>query len=306
MSAAALAVALLSAALMGMAIQRGATCMVAAVDEALVHRRLNRASALAEAALWVGGLVAVAQLAGLPVAAPTLVQVDGWTVAGGVLLGIGAWVNRACVFGSVARIGSGQWAWLATPAGFFAGSFVVLDSPSAGGVPPVVLPATLAAFGFAGLFGWRVVETGRSQNALAHLWHPHRATLLIGLTFVTTMLTVGMWAYTDALAALARTDTAMDPRLAMRGAMVAVLLAGAILGGRLAGTLRPERPTAAAVFRCFAGGAMMGVGAMLVPGGNDGLIMLGLPQLLPHAWVAVATMTLTIAIAIGFSRWRSR
>src|SRR5438045_3021481 len=61
---AAFATALLSAALMGMAIQRGATCMVAAVDEAISARRYTRALALGEAALWVGGLIALAQLAG--------------------------------------------------------------------------------------------------------------------------------------------------------------------------------------------------------------------------------------------------
>ena len=43
---AALAIALVSAALMGAAIQRGATCMVAAVDEAVRERRFGRSLAL--------------------------------------------------------------------------------------------------------------------------------------------------------------------------------------------------------------------------------------------------------------------
>lgn len=305
MSAAALIIALLSAGLMGMAIQRGATCMVAAVDEALVHRRLGRAGALAEAASWAVGLLAIARLGGLFKEIPAQFAISGWTVTGGVLLGLGAWVNRACVFGSIARIGSGQWAWLASPVGFFAGSLLPLNGPSPSGAAPFTFPAALAALVFACLFIWRAFETGRSANVTEHLWHPHRATLLIGVTFVSTMLTVGMWAYTDALAALARPASGMDPRLATRGAMVAVLLAGAVIGGRIAGTLRPERPRFATALRCLAGGAMMGVGAMLVPGSNDGLIMLGMPLLQPHAWVAVITMTLTIASAIVLSRWRA-
>ena len=37
------------------------------------------------------------------------------------LLGLGAFVNRSCVFGSIAKLGSGHWAYAATPAGFFLG-----------------------------------------------------------------------------------------------------------------------------------------------------------------------------------------
>jgi toxin CptA len=43
------------------------------------------------------------------------------TILGGALLGLGAYVNSACVFGAVARLGSGEWAYLATPLGFYAG-----------------------------------------------------------------------------------------------------------------------------------------------------------------------------------------
>jgi hypothetical protein len=41
----------------------------------------------------------------------------------------------------------------------------------------------------------------------------------------------------------------------------------------------------------------MGWGSLLIPGGNDGLILLGLPLLRPYAWVAFATMGLSIALA---------
>lgn len=297
-----LTVALASAALMGLAIQRGATCMVAAVDEIVSDRRAGRAVALGEAALWVGGLIALAQLAGLLMDFPARYPVSGWTIAGGVLLGAGAWVNRACVFGAIARIGAGQWAWLATPVGFFLGCLVPLQgAPVASGISHTapfihVVPVALA---FAALALWRLVEAARAPRFFDHLRHPHRATLLIAITFVTTMLTVGLWSYTDALAALAH---AMDARLALRGTMVLALLGGAIAGGWFAGKLKFERPSAASVLRCLAGGVLMGLGAMLVPGSNDGLIMVGLPLLLPHAWVAVATMAFSIAASIITAR----
>lgn len=296
------AVALASAALMGLAIQRGATCMVAAVDEIVSERRARRALALGEAALWVGGLIALAQIAGLPTSFPARYPVTLATVAGGMLLGTGAWINRACVFGAIARIGAGQWAWLATPVGFFLGCLAPLHATSAPGGTNHIGPfdhAVPVALAFAALALWRLAEAVRAPRFFAHLWHPHRATLLIAITFVTTMLTVGLWAYTDALAALAR---AMDARLTLRGAMVLALLGGAIAGGWFAGKLKPEWPSLGATLRCLAGGMLMGLGAMLVPGSNDGLIMVGLPLLLPHAWVAVTTMALSIAASMMMAR----
>lgn len=292
------AVGLVSAALMGLAIQRGATCMVAAVDEIVNSRRATRAAALAEAALWVGGMTVIAAALGwltMPSAAYT---VTGATVAGGVLLGIGAWINRACVFGAVARIGSGEWAYLATPVGFFIGCLVPFAAPlrAAGPVSPTDASVTLVvAILFIPVALWRLVEAVRAPHLGRHLWHPHRATLLIAFSFVTALLSVGYWAYTDALAALARS---MDAMLSLRGAMVVALLAGAIAGGAIAGKLRAQPPRAALVLRALVGGALMGMGAALVPGSNDGLILQGLPAFRPHAWVAVTVMTASIAAAI--------
>jgi toxin CptA len=293
------AIALTSAALMGLAIQRGATCMVSAVDQVVNDRRYDRALALGEAALWGGGLLALAQIAGLLSMAPARYPASGWTILGGVLLGLGAWVNRACVFGAIARIGSGQWAWLATPVGFFLGCLIPIARPEALAHPAPFASASLVALAFALLAGWRLIEAARAPGILAHLWHPHRATLLIAITFVSTLLTVGVWAYTDALAAIAR---AMDARVGVRGAMVLALLGGAILGGWLAGKIHWETPTPVAMVRCLAGGALMGAGSMFVPGSNDGLIMVGLPLLQPHAWIAVLTMVLTIAAPIALAR----
>jgi hypothetical protein len=47
------------------------------------------------------------------------------------------------------------------------------------------MTATLFAIALA----WRLVEAARAAGVLAHLWHPHRATLLIAIIFVSTLLT---------------------------------------------------------------------------------------------------------------------
>jgi toxin CptA len=42
----------------------------------------------------------------------------------------------------------------------------------------------------------------------------------------------------------------------------------------------------------------MGWGSALIPGGNDGLILVGMPLLMPHAWVAILAMCGTIWVAL--------
>jgi toxin CptA len=48
--------------------------------------------------------------------------------------------------------------------------------------------------------------------------------------------------------------------------------------------------------RCLSGGILMGAGSLAIPGGNDGLVLTGLPLLWPHAWIAFATMCVSIAL----------
>jgi toxin CptA len=304
------------AGLMGFAIQRGATCTVAAVDEIVSRRRAGRLVAMVEAAVWVAGGLLIARALHVLPAMPRGFAVGGVTVAGGALLGIGAYVNRACVFGAIARLGSGEWAYLATPAGFYAGCLTVdrvfavaraqplaHDSPVLAASMWLVLPFALFAL-------WRIVcpltafrprgvapgLRARLREAFqARAWTPHAATTVIGITFVVMLLLVGAWAYTDALAELAH---GMSTDLLGRTLLLVALFAGAVGGGLATGGLKPTTPTLAQVGRCFFGGVLMGWGSLLIPGSNDALILVGMPLLRPYAWVAFATMVATIGAAL--------
>ena len=46
----------------------------------------------------------------------------------------------------------------------------------------------------------------------------------------------------------------------------------------------------------------MGLGSLLIPGSNDGLILIGIPLLRPYAWLALASMCLAIAAALVLQR----
>ena len=312
----AFAAAALCAGLMGFAIQRGATCTVAAVDQLVNQRKTARLVALAEASLWVCAGLLVAHQLHLAMRWPTGHALTGRTLAGAVLLGLGAFVNRACVFGAIARFGSGEWVYALTPAGFYLGSLLgALDEVPqtqalVGGAPGFA--ASPAAWIVAIAFVWRMVMAYRQglvalrEWATAGIWSPHAATSVIGVAFLAMLLLVGAWAYTDALADLAR---GMTQGLAGRLLLAACLLAGAIVGGWTAGRFRPLRVDATSALRCLAGGALMGWGSLLIPGSNDGLILVGLPMLWPYAWAAFLTMCLSIGIALWIQarvedRWR--
>jgi toxin CptA len=292
----AFAIALACAAAMGFAIQRGATCTVIAVAEVVNQRRFRRLGSMVEASLWVlGGLLAARSLnlaydppAGYTIGVPTL--------AGAALLGLGAYVNRACVFGAIARLGSGEWAYVATPIGFYVGCVVLARLPLAPAVAhdaPAWLASPWLAAAIAILLLVRVVRVVPERSARS--WSPHAATMVIGITFLLLFLAAGAWTYTDALAEAAR---GMTHSVAVRLLLFVGLLAGAVLGGWTAGRLRSTRVTATQVLRCFVGGALMAFGTLLIPGGNDGLILLAMPLLWPYAWLAFAVMCGVIGAAL--------
>jgi toxin CptA len=303
-------VAALCAGVMGYAIQRGATCTVAAVDEVVTQRTSRRLLSLLEAALWVaGGLVVAETLHVLPKMPPGY-AISGWTVIGGALLGLGAYVNGACVFGAIARFGSGEWAYLLTPLGFYLGC-VTVGPVFAAAAPrrlaqtsPVLAASAWLVVPFVAFALWRVVRGWRAashgaaarwhERVAAHVWSPHTATTVIGVTFVVMLLLVGGWAYTDVLAELAR---GMAASVGARSVLAIALLAGAALGGWTAGRFASRPIAATQLARCLAGGVLMGWGSLLLPGGNDGLILVGMPLAWPYAWLAIATMCATIAAA---------
>jgi toxin CptA len=133
---------------------------------------------------------------------------------------------------------------------------------------------------------------------------PNVATACIGVLFATLVGLAGAWAYTDLLSDLVRQMTTPGRiSQAMQAALAAALLAGALTGGLLAGTWHWPRPWPwRQTLRCLAGGALLGLGSLWVPGSNDGLLLLGLPLFWPHAWAALAVMMATIALLLQGQR----
>lgn len=241
---------------MGFAIQRGGTCLVAAVDEAVSQRSANRLVALGEASLLVAAGIVVAQLLGVLPMAPRAFAVTGWTVLGGTIMGLGAYVAGACVFGAIARIGNGEACYFLVPLGFFLGCAAALrlgmDRLPHAVTPhsPILADALLFAGPLLLIVSWRMwhtVQALRRRELLAYVWSPHVATGVIGVTFVILFIAVGAWNYTDYLAEAARH---MATRGADRGLLLLGLFGGALLGGWTAGRIKPAMPKPLTIARC--------------------------------------------------------
>jgi len=293
-------IAVLAAMAMGFAIQRGGTCMVSAVDEAVSKRKATKLLALGEASLWVSGLLALAALGGFAAASAPAYSAGASALIGGILLGLGALANGACVFGSVARIGSRDWHFLLTPVGYFCGSLAhgLFGLPSEAKLDHQAHPlgGWLLLALFLPLLAYRLYElaAARGRRDLAQtLWHPHRATIVIGVAFVVLVLSAGPWTYPEALWRAAHKGIAP---MASDTLLFFALLGGAVIGGLKGDTV--TQWSAATALTCFGGGALMGVGSAMIPGGNDNLSLVGIPMLQPYAWLAIAAMAAAIWVGL--------
>ncbi|MFQ3594668.1 MAG: YeeE/YedE thiosulfate transporter family protein [Sphingomonadaceae bacterium] len=287
--------------LMGFATQRGGTCLVAGIGAWMDHGRPDMLLAMLVAALAAGTILWVASLAGTPPPLAASVAPGILTVAGGIVLGLGAMVNGACVFGSVARFGSGQIVYLLTPAGYLAGEVALARFPpllEASGLRPLepMAGALMAAGLLVAILLW--LAAGPGTNVRPPLLHrmatsPSVATCVIGVAFAPLLLIAGPWTWPELVRELVAEPG--KAALAQRVSLLLTLLLGAAWGGWRGHRGRPAGIAAGQALRCLSGGALLALGARLVPGSNDHLLLLGLPFLLPHALVALAAMAAAVS-----------
>lgn len=294
----------------GFACQRGNTCAVATVDDLVFRRSPARMLALVYTwAIVAGGLAIVHQFSSQKVSSS---PITWWSALGGVLLGTGAVVNGSCTTGTVCRIGSGEYKFLATVAGFFVGCAVapaLLGASHTQSHSHVANSATLqhpwiavAAGAIAlAIVVVRCTHSGDPwSEALRRPWDPRVASAVIALLFVAACQIHGRWSYTDLLGDIAR---GKGTDIGMRTVLLLALFLGAVVGGRTQRGARPIGPLTPQVIRCLVGGIVMGLGFSLTHSAFDGLAFVGQPLLLPLAWV---TMLATYgAITVGVAVLRS-
>lgn len=284
----------------GYASQRGRACAVSAAFEIAKRGRARRfAGYLFAAACSLVVLSIIAQFDSGVFAGFAAQGLSGWTVVGGIVFAIGAWINGRCSLGTIARLGSGDLVRVGTLAGIFCGTFLgVFASPHSlttghpvyfsGLAPMVQLGGAIVAMTMLGMLVHRVVPRDFNPSQ----WPIFNAMLTIGLVNGLLVWLARDWSYTSLFRHIARGESGYGFGLLC----FAILVAGAVTAGIVSRQLVWRIGLPREWLLALAGGLLMGVGVVLVPGGNDTMLLVGLPLLLPQLIAGYAVVYATLIL----------
>jgi uncharacterized membrane protein YedE/YeeE len=306
--------AILVAFFLGFLLSRAHACTFAAVERAFARRRAD----------WIGGLGIVVGwsaflLLGLSalwqesVDLPAFAAVRWPVVLGGVLLGAGARLNGGCFLGSISLLGRGN----LNTAGMLVGvgaALALLSSEVSLLLPVRPLDETRVTTmsnpwlaGMALASAVVVATVFRAAVSPASLRLPLRGELPPILALPLVGLAGGMlfalhpnWSYSTLIDRIAHLEFARLS-LAEGGSAVAVFL-GAGTGAVLQQRFELQLPKLVPFSTSLGGGLLMGLGAGLVPGSNDVLLLWTIPGLALHGLVAIVVMAGTIWLLLAFPR----
>ncbi len=310
------------AGVLGFAAHRASICTVKAVEEVLTTRRAFMLLSFAKTVLWVMAVTALlvwalpesrANLAGWPVSLAGL--------AGGLVFGVGAVFNKGCAFSTLTRLGGGQLSMLVSLAGFVLGVLAhdLLEPPALVPTAPAsdallagadLGPRLVAvALGLWGLWEawrlWRSRPAGTRLRALALAEHYRLSTaaLLLGLSNAVLYALHGTWAYTSTVTRGVQQALGEGAGPATAAWLLfAFLVVGVAASAWQRRSFRLRWRPRPGWLSYLLGGALMGFGAALVPGGNDVLILHAIPLLSPHALPAYLAMLAGIFVTLAVMR----
>ena len=269
---------------LGFALNQGSICTVIATRELVSEKRPARFIALVECAVWAALVYATLETS------PMMQQgwsPPGYLVPAAILFGLGTYLNGACVFGAVGHFGNGEIDFGFAFLGIFAVVYLeslfelVPDQPPISASLPV--GQALLALALLAILALRLGVSLRSESNFMRLTLSMAA---IGITFTILAVFAPGFSITASV-----------------GSIVSIPVAGAVIsvcmfGGSLVSARFMKRrftlkwPTIKTIVRRTLAGMVMGVGALLIPGGNDTLLMIGFPM---GAWQAALAYVLFVA-----------
>jgi len=240
---------------------------------------------------------------------------------GGLAFGLGAAINGGCAYSTMARLVDGDGRMLAAIAGFAGGVFAftalaganLLARPApAPALIDTVLPwsAVLAALVllwalYEAVRLWRTRDRGMRliDLLLASRYRLSTAALLIGLPGALLFLLYGPFGYTATFELVLEGSLGTRPwPSTTRWVLLVAVLAGMLASTLQRGSFRIDwRPRPEWLLNA-AGGALMGFGTAIAPGGNDALVLYGIPILSPYALPTYAALGLGVALGLVLMR----
>lgn len=291
--------ATLAAFFAGFAMKRGGLCTYAAALQIVEQRRIDRLLDFLGAAAWAALVV-------VPLAwwQPQWISLSGthnqWliTLAGGALLGLGAWVNRGCVFGTFVQLVGGNPNYLATLLGMVLG--VALAETTIANVSPAITEVSPAHQPGLPAVSWLAATAALSIVLLRSPVNKTVIMVILGAGGGLLFATLKGWDFSAVLATFTR--HVLDPTHAGPAMLVICTTLAMIVGGLLAafsnGSFKVQPWSAHTALACLMGGILMGMASYLIPGGNDGLLLKGIPGLAPHAFLGFAIMLVAMVVLL--------
>jgi uncharacterized membrane protein YedE/YeeE len=322
MQMAVLIVSCLFAAILGFAAHRASVCTVRAVTELTASHTGYMLFSIVKSSIWVLA-VTLPFCWFMPAAGAKL---SGWrlseiAILGGFLFGVGAGLNGACAFSTMARIVDGEVRMLLTVGGFALGVFGYVALLNRQWVmQPVATPALVgrliewamliaivlliwAAYELTRLWRTRPDSSTLAQMIFAPQYRLSTSAMVIGLAGSAIFLIFGSPGYTATLQNLIEGYIgAQSPPATERWVLFAAVFFGMAFSTGQRGSFRLDWLPRPSWLRNIVGGALMGLGTGLLPGGNDALVLYGIPALSPHALPAFAAMMAGIAAALWVLR----
>jgi uncharacterized membrane protein YedE/YeeE len=313
-----LIIACILAGILGFAAHRASICTVRAVAELSYSRTGYMLGSIVKSALWVFAITIPVFL----LVPQTASGLTGWQLTftamfGGLLFGIGAGFNGACAYATMARMVDGEIGMLLTVVGFVLGVLLFVALLGAGTlVRPVAAPSQVpgvmhvAPYIVAVLLMLAVYELVRIWRSrppgatlrdlvLAPAYRLSTAALLMGLAGGLIFLVFGAAGYTTTFQQVIEAHAGTRPMPAYgRWIVVGAVLFGMFASTWQRGSFRVDWQPRLSWLRNIIGGILMGLGCALLPGGNDALILYGIPGLSPHALPAYAALLLGILVAL--------
>ena len=307
----------------GYAMKRGGLCTYAAVVQIVNERRFERMMVFLGVAAWATLII-------LPLhwIFPSQISLSFThnnlliATVGGAILGLGAFLNRGCFFGTFVALVSGNINYIATLIGLSFGVSVTYNYltdflPNTLTISYVYEPTLYAYLWlifmtlFALFMSFSILLSKdhfiKKVSGLDILsWKSVFSMITIGIGGVLLYATVNGWNYSDVL-----TNTTFKLiGIQQKGATTIALLStiSLIIGGITAAVVAKQfvirRVNFFLIVGCFTGGAVMGSASMLIPGGNDGLLLKGIPSLAPHALGGYLSMLISMWVLVYIFRNR--
>lgn len=309
------------AAILGFAAHRANICTVKAVAEILTTRHAYMLLSFVKTILWVILITLVLSWTVSPVAVVHW-QLSYYSIAGGIMFGVGATMNGGCAFAMLARLANGKLVQILTLTGFGIGAagFLLLAPETA--APVAVTPngglfqteelsiAVIAALGVWAV--WEIARMWRRHTTATRIgaaifserYSLSTAAILIGISNAVLYTMYGTWAYTSVLnGSIRQTFGGFGPVGPIYWILFISLFLGMTLSAWQSRTFALEWRPSLSWAQQFIGGLLMGMGVAMVPGGNDVLILNAMPSLSPHAFPAYMAVIVGIAGTLLVVRW---